>query len=136
GGGHPGRGLAHAEADLQDDGTVVAEELREIEEAAAVDVEAPPGPQALQGVRLPGRHPAAARLEAADPPLEVRPGGVGLGTVREAWFALGAGVPDRHPGAVRGVLTGGGPGCFGGVHGVRHSAVESTADPAGTGSPG
>ncbi|CAK7287050.1 hypothetical protein SGPA1_50016 [Streptomyces misionensis JCM 4497] len=122
GGGHPRGGLAHPEPDLQDHGTVVAEQLGEVDHPLSVDVQSPGGPQPPQGVGLPGGHPAAARLEAADPPLEVRPGGIGPGAVREPRLALGPGTPHGGTGVPRGRFGQG----FGGIHRIRHSTTEST----------
>jgi hypothetical protein len=78
GGRHPGRGLAHAEADLQHDGPP-AEHGVEIEDPLPVHVEAPRGPQPADGVGLAGGHTAPTGLEAPDAPLEAVAGGIGRG---------------------------------------------------------
>ena len=128
-GGHPRGGLAHPEPDLQHDGTVVAEQLTEIDDMLTVDVQPPERPQPLQGVRLPGRHPAPPGLEAPDPPLEVRPGRIGLGPVGKPRLPLPPGVPQGDTGEM--------PRTFGSMQRLRHNApILRPRPPTSPGPPG
>ncbi len=101
----PRGGLAHAEADLQDDGTGVLGTAGEVDDPLPVDVQPPHRGQAA-AVRPPARRsPGCAGAGNPDPPLEVRPGGIGLRPVRETGLAPGAGVAGgrrRHGARARG----------------------------------